>query len=255
MKLKAYIMLLNLLFILALSACSTNKINSTTNSSKSSTITDSAQMNDVSTSESAADTSYSEDEDPSPANAYKAVLQNEVSFLSTEDNHEFSLKEFLEKNSEYEGSYKVTNFTVIDMDKDQIPEVVLELSLGDSPEQYEILHYINGMVYGYNFVYRGFEMPKEDGTYSYADSAADAGINKILNFNSDTVETETLGYSQADLSGDDAVVSYFINNASVTEDDYNAFCDQQNEKKDVQWYELSDENIETIVSMDFNTNS
>lgn len=80
MKLKAYIMLLNLLFILALSACSTNKINSTTNSSKSSTTTDSAQMNDVSTSESAADTSYSEDEDASPANAYKAVLQNEVSF-------------------------------------------------------------------------------------------------------------------------------------------------------------------------------
>ncbi|WP_234124470.1 hypothetical protein [Clostridium hydrogenum] len=48
--------------------------------------------------------------------------------------------------------YKITHFALVPMDGDKIPEVVLELTVGNYPEFYEILHYTNGKVYGYNQV-------------------------------------------------------------------------------------------------------
>ncbi|MFA9466065.1 MAG: hypothetical protein ACERKN_17435 [Velocimicrobium sp.] len=243
MKSKVYILFLILVLVFSLSACSTNKPNSITNNDNPS----SSPITNTSTNDATIHTPSPEDENSLPTNAYKAVLQNDIAFISTEDNLEFFLNDFLSRNSEYEGIYKVTHFTVIDMDGDQISEVILELSLGDYPDQYEILHYSNGKVYGYNYVYRGFEMPKEDGTYSYANSASDVGTEKILNFNSDAVEIETLGYAQSDYSGENIVISYFVNNASVAKEDFDAFIDQQNKKKDLQWYAFSAENIEEKV--------
>lgn len=248
MKSRIYTVFLSFLLTILLSACVTNKTDPAVTSSDD---LGSKQMTDESTTSSIPS---SEGENSLPVDTYKAVLQNDVDFISTADNKKFSINDFLNRNSEYEGIYKVTHFTVLDMDGDKTPEVVLELSLNDYPEQYEILHYSNGTVYGYNFEYRGFEALKEDGTYSYANSAADVGVEKILSFQLDSVETETLGYAQSDFSGSNAEISYFIDKASVTQEAFNTFSDQQNEKKDVQWYEFSSENIEGKVNMDLNTN-
>ena len=43
------------------------------------------------------------------------------------------------------------------MDGDEVPEVVLELSVDNNPEFYEVLHYMDDTVYGYNITYRGLE--------------------------------------------------------------------------------------------------
>ncbi|MFT3983179.1 MAG: hypothetical protein QM697_04700 [Lachnospiraceae bacterium] len=227
MKLKIYILFLLSLFSISLNACSTKK-----------TVPDTADIvtpvNEEKTLTSAAD-------------AYKAVLQNETGFISTEDNREAFLSDFLSRNSEFEGTYQITRFAVLDMDADHTPEVILELSLNDSPEQYEILRCSDGTVYGHNFVYRDIEMLKADGTYTYANGAADVGVTKILSFHAGSVETETLGYTQSDFSGDEIKISYFVHNAAVTKETFDSFYDEQNEKKDVQWYEFSPENIDAQV--------
>ncbi len=54
------------------------------------------------------------------------------------------------------------------MDGDKVREVVLELSVGNKPAFYEVLHYMDDTVYGYLIVYRGLEGLKEDGTFSYS---------------------------------------------------------------------------------------
>lgn len=95
-------------------------------------------------------------------------------------------------------------------------------------------------------------MLKTDGTYVYTNSAADVGVVKILRFKSDSVETEALGYAQADYSGGNTEISYFNQNTSVTQEAFRAFWDQQNEKKDAQWYEFSVKNIESKVCMGLN---
>lgn len=223
MKTKINIVLLICLLSISLSACATNK----TDSAKSSTFSP-------------------EETNPLPTDTYKAVLQNQTGFINTDDNHEVFLNDFLSRNSKYGGTYKVPRFTVLDLDGNQIPELVLELSL-DYPEQYEILYCCNGTVYGYNVVYRGFEMLKEDGTYSYANSASDVGVEKISCFKPDSIEKETLGYAQMASDGINTEISYFIHDASVNKEAFDAFLDQQNEKKDMQWYEFSAENIEAKI--------
>lgn len=223
MKSKINILFLICILSITLSACSTNK-------------TDSAKSSNFSPEET----------NPSPTDTYKEVLQNQAGFISADDNHEVFLNDFLSRNSKYEGTYKVTRFTVLDLDGDQIPEVVLELSL-DYPELYEILYCCNGTVYGYNVVYRGFEMLKEDGTYSYANSASDVGVEKISGFKPDSVEKETLGYAQMASDDSSSEISYFIHDASVNKEAFDTFLNQQNEKKDMQWYEYSAENIEAKI--------
>ncbi|MGE4485049.1 MAG: hypothetical protein AB7C97_08070, partial [Oscillospiraceae bacterium] len=116
MKSRIYIVLLVFLLSISLSACSTNKTNSNTTGSGDPS---SDQITDAPTNGSTGSTSSPDDENSSPADAYKAVLQNEIGFISTEDSHKFFLNDFLNRNSEYEGSYKVTHFTVLDMDGDK----------------------------------------------------------------------------------------------------------------------------------------
>jgi hypothetical protein len=43
--------------------------------------------------------------------------------------------------------------------------------------------------------------------------------------------------------------SYFINNKPVTEESFNSFVDKQIGKEDVVWYEFSQNNIETELSI------
>lgn len=211
------------------------------------------QITNETTSDSTKEESLQEGE-ALPFDTYKAVLQNNVSFISTDDSKEFILKDFLEKNSEYQTIYQVTNFTILDMDQDGIPEVILELSLNDYPEEYEILHYDNGKVYGYGFVYRGLEMLKEDGTYSYSNGAADAGVAQILSFKADSVVEKVVASSSSNFSGDNVEISYVIDEDAVTQEEFNTFIDKQNEKKDVKWYAFSLENIESKIGLDWNHN-
>ena len=180
--------------------------------------------------------------------AYKAVLQNKVNFFSTDTNKNVYLKNFLTNKEIYGATFKITHFTVLDMDGDKIPEVVLELSVGNNnPMCFEVLHYMNGKVYGYNIVYRGLEELKTDGTFGYSSGASDNGRGK-LRFESNAYETDILGYSKSSQNNDNITISYFINNKPIAEESFNSFMKEERGKKDVVWYEFSQKNIEIELS-------
>lgn len=176
----------------------------------------------------------------SVSEAYKEVLQNKTEFFSTDNNKKLYLNDFLTNEEIYGTIFKATHFTVLDMDGDKV--VVIELSVGDEPQFYEVLHYVNDTVYGYLIVYRGLEELKADGTYFYSNGAADNGIGK-LKFESDAFETEILGYSKPSQS-DGNLISYYIDNNPVTKESFDSFMNEQSGKKDVVWYDFSQKNIE-----------
>lgn len=176
---------------------------------------------------------------------YKEVLQNKIEFFSADNNKKLYLNDFLKNKGIYDTIFNVTNFTVLDMEGDKI--VVLELSVGDDPKFYEVLHYMNDTVYGYLIVYRGLVELKVDGTFIYSNGAADNGIGK-LKFNKDVYEPDILGYSKSNQGNDNLILSYSIHNKPVTKESYDSFVDEQLEKKDVVWYEFSHKNIETELS-------
>ena len=181
--------------------------------------------------------------------AYKTVLQNKAEFFSKDNEKNLYLNDFLTNKEIYGTIFKVTHFTVLDMDGDKVPEVVLELSVGDEPEFYEILHDMNGTIYGYLIVYRGLEALKADGTFSFSNGAADNGWGK-LRFESDALKTDILGYSESSQGDTNLTISYFNNNKPVTKESFDSFSNEQSGKKDAVGYEFSQKNIETELSVD-----
>lgn len=189
--------------------------------------------------ESSKTQALSENNMNSAMEAYKPVLQNKAEFYSTDNKKKVYLNDFLTNEELFGTQFKVTNFTVLDMDGDKIPEVVLELKKDDF---YEVLHYMNGKVYGYIRSYRQLENIKIDGTFSWSNSAFNDGIGK-LKFKPDACETDNLGYLDADKTD-----KYFVDNKPATEETYNSFLKEEEGKKDAVWYEFTQNNIETALS-------
>jgi hypothetical protein len=183
--------------------------------------------------------------------SYKDVLQNKLDFVSTDDHrNKVFLNDFVTNEAIYATGFNVTHFTVVDMDGDDIPEVVLELtpSPGRFPEFYEVLHYMDGAVYGYIQVYRGLEILKTDGTFRWSSGASYFGYGK-LSFGPDACETINLGYLESSQKNDVIKTDFMIDNKAVTEEAYNSFANEQDGKLDAIWHEFSQENVETELSL------
>lgn len=186
---------------------------------------------------------------PTPADhpvleAYKAVIKNKSELFSTDSKKKLYLHDFLTNQEIYGTEFTVTHFAVLDMDSDKKPEVVLELSVKNEPQFYEILHEMDGTVCGYLIVYRGLEELKADGTFQYSSGAADTGIGN-LKFGSTSFQTDTAGSSE---SGPNGTISYFINKKPVTKEAFDSLLKDQSEKKAAVWYEFTPEKIETVFS-------
>jgi hypothetical protein len=179
----------------------------------------------------------------SALDAYKAVLLDNAEFYSIDNQKKLTLNDFLTNKELYGVVFEATRFTVLDMDGDNVPEVVLELTVDQDREFYEILHISDGAVYGYNIVYRGLESLKTDGTFLYSNGAADNGHGK-LKFQANAYEMEILGYMASSQTNGSITVSYFIDDQPVTEEAYQSFSKEQDEKEDVVWVEFSQAAIE-----------
>jgi hypothetical protein len=260
MKPQILSLLLVFLFSISITACSNSK--STSDRVSSNKISDtSASVSPIFTPiDTPADSkvenkktqipSENNKKDSVVSEAYKAVLQNKAVFISTDENKKkVYLNEFLTNEETRGTTFKVTHFSVVDMDGDEIPEVVLELTPtpGQNPELFEALHYINGEVYGCSQVYRGLENLKMDGTFLYSGGASHNGYGK-LRFESTACERDILGYHD---TNNDSTSKFFIQNKPVTEDAYNSFSKEEDGKKDVVWYEFSQKNVETELAQDF----
>ncbi|MNC39993.1 hypothetical protein D3C75_886810 [compost metagenome] len=130
------------------------------------------------------------------------------------------------------------------MDSDGKPEIVLELtpSLSEHPEFYEVLHYMEGNVYGYIQVYRGLLGLKADGTFGFSGGVSHFGYGK-LKFDSSASQMEIV----AEYTAYENAAVFTIGNKSVAEQAFRFFSKEQDEKTDVVWHEFSEENMNTML--------
>ena len=162
---------------------------------------------------------------------YPPFLLNEL-FKNIEDiDHEYANPYFF-------------RFTVLDMDGDGIPEVVLEIdALVNSHD--EVLHFYEGMVYGYYFGLWDLEFLKVDGTYSASSSASIFSILKTSFSGSELIE-ETLACSKyIDDNYDE--IGYYISDEPAPYQEFWNFVDKQNEKTEATWYDFNEENIKKYL--------
>ena len=253
MKIKFISVLLVFLLSISITACSNKSSSNIENNSgvsnnKSSDVSISTSSSPTSVNAfSDSKTTQMSSEKKSIMEAYKAVLQNKATFFSTDNKKNVYLNDLLTNKELYGTIFKVTHFAVLDMDGDNIPEIVLELTVGSDVQFYEVLHYMNNEVYGYIQVLRGLQELKADGTFNYSNGALDNGYGK-LRFKSDICETDILGYCQPS-TYDSTTELYFINNKSVTEELYKIHIKEQEGKKGVVWYDFYSEYIEKELSI------
>ncbi len=183
----------------------------------------------------------------SPLELYRQVLQNEAEFFCTDTGKSIGLQDFLTNGEIYETDFTITRFSVLDMDGDGKAEVVLELSVGNEPQFFEVLHETEGTVFGYLMVYRGLEELKADGTFGYSNGAADYGWGR-LRFDADAYTTETMAYSQSVQADTGMTLSYYIGTEQVSEESFDAFQNEQAAKENAAWNEYSEENVETELT-------
>jgi hypothetical protein len=181
----------------------------------------------------------------------KIVLQNKIEFYSIETKKKVNLYDFLTNNEIYGTTSKINHFAVLDMDGAKIPEVVLSLTVDENPNFVEVLHYMNGEVYGYFFGKDQLSGLKTDGTFRWGSGGLTYNGYGKLRFQTNSCEIDNLAYhesSATDESSTTFAIAYYINNKLVTKDSYKAFVKEEDTKRDVTWYEFSQENISTVTS-------
>lgn len=166
--------------------------------------------------------------------AYEAVMRNETEFYGTDNGKKLLLNDFLTNGELYDTVFDFTRAAYLDMDGDGVTEAVLELTVNGCPEFYEVLHCINGTVYGYNVVFRGLEMLKTDGTFLYSNGAMDYGYGRLA-LGESGYAMAVLAHTEPDVNSGESV--WFIADESVSEEAFASFEQQQNEKQDVLWEE------------------
>lgn len=104
------------------------------------------------------------------------------------------------------------------------------------------------VVYGYTFAQREFSEIRTDGTFEASGGAADVGICRIT-FDKDSYLIDKFTYSESHFdSANNLSNSYFVDHNEVTEAEYDQAYTKWKEIPCVKWYELTDENLNLILS-------
>ena len=134
--------------------------------------------------------------------------------------------------------WTITRFALLDMDGDGTDELVLDIDFSGE-EEYAILTCYDGAVYANQVVYRGFLLPKADGTFEWSNGAFDNGASRARFENGVLVYDDFAAMSE----GSDGNTVYTLNGESVDETAYDAFLDEQSAKADLAWTEFSIDSI------------
>lgn len=147
--------------------------------------------------------------------AFYLVLNNKKPFVSAEEGcQEFYWDEYFWHQGELELSFTISDFMLVDMDGDTEEELVLT---GYMPETTQVLDYQEGMVYSYQFVYRGMKGILSNGVYNGSSGAEEGGYYRIKYFDKGTYEEETLAYMEHDY--------YEVEGVEVSSEEFYAYTE------------------------------
>ena len=134
--------------------------------------------------------------------------------------------------------WTIKSFALLDLDGDGTDELVLAIDYSGE-EEYVILACYDGALYANQVVYRGFLLPKADGTFEWSNGAFDNGASRACFENGVLVYDDFAAMSE----GSDGNAVYTLDGESVDETAYDAFLDEQSAKADLAWTEFSIDSI------------
>ena len=179
---------------------------------------------------------------------YRGVLLEGQEFYSVTAEEYIDLSGLARAVSDDEGvAVQVLSFALVDMDRDDIPELILRLRVNyDDYYGFEILHLLEGQCLGYTVWYRALTDLKTDGSYN-SSGGSDDGFG-VMSFYEDAFRFTPLCNSalRRDPVGQ-LSRGYWLEGMEVTEEEYLSAKAAQSQKPSAQWHPLTQENIENIL--------
>lgn len=127
--------------------------------------------------------------------AYWMVLNSRQPFISTDEGYqEFYWDEYYWCLGSTVKQHQADYFMIVDMDGDGADEIVLECT----PESVQVLHYEEGTVYSYQFVFRGMKRIHSNGIYEGSNGAANTSYHRLMELNKDSYIEETIAVMDSD---------------------------------------------------------
>ena len=186
-------------------------------------------------------------EDTAPIDALRAVLDEEAAFRMATSWDWYTLDRL---DAALFGGISddicPESFSVIDLDQDGAPEVVVLSNNHIHSEPILILRYQDGVVYGYEEYGRTFDGLKEDGTFSYSSSASTGGTGRVKFEKDAWMEEAALWITQPIFTQEEG--SFYHNGQRITGWEYDRLTAQQDAKPDALWYDFTPDNIAAVFS-------
>ncbi len=126
----------------------------------------------------------------------------------------------------------VSAYTLVDLNSDGEEELILRLAVGANEDYgFMILHKEGELLFAKELSYRSFYELKADGSFVYSSGVANNGIGRLTFAEG--------GYTLIPLarceSEDNQQVDYFIGDAAVTKEEFEAYRTAQSEKEGAEW--------------------
>lgn len=83
---------------------------------------------------------------------------------------------------------RADEFMIVDLDGNGVDEIVLYCW----PESTQVLHYEDGVVYSYQFVFRGMKRIHKNGVYEGSNGAANTSYHRLVELDKDGYKEETI---------------------------------------------------------------
>lgn len=174
------------------------------------------------------------------ADSILKAFQCDGYFYSTTFGKKLTFDKYLIDPVTEDGStLEISQFAVVDLDRDGIDEVVLRLVLDKSVEAGRaIFHCQDGKVYEYELPERELHDIKTDGSFSTHGGASHWGYARI-SFTDEEYKSELFTYCDSN--------EFIVDNAESSEADFWKAADQQDEKADVAWHNFPTSDLATFL--------
>ena len=168
--------------------------------------------------------------------AYWMVLNSKQPFISTDEgNQEFYWNEYYWCLGNPVGRHQADYFMIIDMNGDGANEIVLYCS----PESTQVLHYEDGAVYSYQFVFRGMKRIHTNGIYEGSDGAASTSYYCLTELNKDGYTKEMLAKMDDDY--------YEVEGVEVTQEEFSNYVESIEAIELAMEFEFTEDMLDTCL--------
>jgi len=169
--------------------------------------------------------------DSSLIKTYADILDSEIGFWD-----EFHNDPIFLKNIAYEGyDLKVISYTLLDMNDDSVPELLINTTLGSADFVY-VFHDVGYEVQSYWFSNRQMGSPKIDGSFTASSGAGDWGIYRIT-FGDRQYSLDSVGFMESSVDEEgDHIQLFNIGDMPVEEDEYMDFLDNYMSITEPEWF-------------------